>query len=144
MHATTETEPAYLAQVESLCETLLRSADYRSAQNRINRFLADANAKRQFIALNETGKELEARRRQGEELTEADIQSFNRQRDTMLQNLVIREFMEAENALQATHSTISRYVAKTLELGRIPAAEDLDSGGCCGGGGGGGGCGCSH
>jgi hypothetical protein len=42
--------------------------------------------------------------------------------------------MNAEEALNSMASQISKQVGKTLELGRLPTPEDLESGGCCGGG----------
>jgi hypothetical protein len=44
----------------------------------------------------------------------------------------------AQQAIHKMQETVTQYVAKTYELGRIPGTEDFDSGGC------GHGCGCSH
>ena len=52
--------------------------------------------------------------------------------------IAIQSFNEAQDVLQTIASTVNTYVTKTLEKGRVPAAEELSSGGC------GEGCGCHH
>ena len=54
-------------------------------------------------------------------------------------NPVAREFMDAQQNLQSVQVAIGKYIGMTLELGRVPAEEDLaQEDGCCNEGG----CGC--
>ena len=77
----------------------------------------------------------------GGQLTDEDIDGFEKQRDLLLENPVASAFMDARQQIYDVQDTISSYVSKTFELGRVPMEDELRSGGCCGGGGGGG-CGC--
>ena len=79
------------------------------------------------------------------ELSESEISEFEQAREQLLQNSTVTDFMAAQKELQEIQNTIGKMVGMTLELGRVPTAEDIEAassgGGCCGGGGGGG-CGC--
>jgi len=59
-------------------------------------------------------------------------------REALLNNPVARGFMDAQEELHQVQESIQQYVTKTLELGRVPSEEEMDSGSC------GHGCGCSH
>ena len=75
----------------------------------------------------------------------AEIREFEAAREALFENEVAREFLAAQQELERLQKEIGKYVSMTLELGRVPTAEDIaeaSGGGCCGGGGGGG-C-CSH
>jgi hypothetical protein len=67
----------------------------------------------------------------GEEITD-----FEQQRETLLNNPVARGFLDAQDELRQVQDSIRKYVTKTLEIGRVPEAEDFDS---CGAG-----CSCGH
>ena len=79
------------------------------------------------------------------EASESEISEFEQAREQLLQNSTVTDFMAAQKELQEIQNTIGKMVGMTLELGRVPTAEDIEAassgGGCCGGGGGGG-CGC--
>ena len=53
-------------------------------------------------------------------------------------NPVARDFVGAQQSIHKMQETVTQYVAKTYELGRIPTPEDFDSGSC------GPSCGCGH
>jgi hypothetical protein len=53
-----------------------------------------------------------------------------------LNNPVARGFLDAQEELQQVQQSVHKYIKKTLELGRMPAEEDLAEGSC------GHGCGC--
>ena len=66
-------------------------------------------------------------------------------REALFENAVACDFLAAQRELENLQKEISKYVGATIELGRVPTADDLAAaggGGCCGGGGGGGGGGC--
>jgi hypothetical protein len=71
-------------------------------------------------------------------LSGEEIGEFERQREAMLSNPVARGFLDAQEALHNLQESIQTQVSKTLELGRLPAPEDMESGSC------GSGCGCHH
>ena len=71
------------------------------------------------------------------ELGEAEISAFEQAREELLQNTTVTDFMSAQKELQSIQKTIGQMVGLTLELGRVPTADDIEAasgGGCCGGG----------
>ena len=67
----------------------------------------------------------------------AEIAAFESERDALLKNPVASSFLDAQEEMHELQSSVKKTVAKTVELGRIPTAEDLAEGGSCGAG-----CGC--
>ena len=74
--------------------------------------------------------------RSGQPLAPAEISEFEKSRETLLKNPVVTGFLDAQEELQAIQSSIQKRISKTLELGRLPVAADLEEGSC------GTGCGC--
>ncbi|MEM6915358.1 MAG: YlbF family regulator, partial [Verrucomicrobiota bacterium] len=72
-------------------------------------------------------------------LTQEDIAIYDEKMKELRADPVTSAFMEAEETLNGIVAQISKTVAKTLELKRLPEPEDMAEDGCCGGGG----CGCS-
>jgi hypothetical protein len=56
----------------------------------------------------------------------------------LLGNPVARGFLDAQEELHEIQSSIHKHISKTIELGRLPVAADLEEGSC------GHGCGCHH
>jgi len=125
-------------KTRELCETILQQPQFQSIRSRIDQFLNDESAKSQFDALNEKGEFLHHKQHQGVQLTEAEIADFQKDRDAVLANPVIRNFLDAQHEVHNIQETVSQYVGKTFELGRLPQASDFDSESC------GPGCGCGH
>ena len=82
------------------------------------------------------GEELSQQRQAGLELSDGEVKDIESARDALMSNAVAREFLDAQQSLQSLQTAIGKYVGLTLELGRVPAEEDLqDQGGCCSEGG---------
>jgi cell fate (sporulation/competence/biofilm development) regulator YlbF (YheA/YmcA/DUF963 family) len=142
MSATIES-PALNLKIRDLCEAILADPGYQNLMARVDAFLDNDSAKEQYRAATELGHELQQKQRAGLELQDAEVMLFEKQRDALFDNSIIREFISAQRELGDMQSSLTAWVEKTIELGRLPEPEDLaESGGCCGGGGGG--CGCSH
>jgi hypothetical protein len=96
--------------------------------------------------VHERGEELHHKQHAGIQLGAQEIREFESAREALFANEIATNFIEAQRELEQLQKLIGRYVGMTLELGRVPNAEDLEesSSGCCGGGGGGGGGCCSH
>lgn len=136
---------AILLKTQELCAAIAGDPAFLQYQSRIETFLDDAAARAQYKGTHEMGEQLHQKQHAGLELGAAEIKAFEAARDALFDNPVACEFMDAQHALETLRKQITKYVGMTLELGRVPTAEDLTetSGGCCGGGGGGGGgCGC--
>lgn len=132
-----------LAKTRELCAEIAGNPVFLQYQARIETFLDDDAARTQYKGAHELGEQLHQKQHAGLELSSAEIKAFETARDALFDNPVACEFMEAQQALETLRKEITKHVGMTLELGRVPTADDLteSTGGCCGGGGGGG-CGC--
>ena len=134
-------ESNVILKTRELCDAIAQDIEFLALQGQVERFLEDDAAKLQYQSVHERGEELHQKQHAGVELSDTEVKGFEEAREGLLSNEVARDFMEAQQNLQTLQQTIGKYISKTLELGRVPEAEDMeqsdDGGGCCGGG-----CGC--
>ncbi len=124
------------AKIEELCEALLKQPEVQSIRQRVDAFNADSAAQKQYETLSERGEYLQHKQQQGSQLTDAEIAEFETHREQFFANPVAKGFVDAQQQMHEMQQTVTKYVSKTLELGRVPAPEDMESGSC------GSGCGC--
>jgi cell fate (sporulation/competence/biofilm development) regulator YlbF (YheA/YmcA/DUF963 family) len=123
-------------KTNELCQALLEEIHSNGIRQRIDTFLADATARGQYESLMSQGQALQEKQHSGQQLEPAEISAFERDRDALLKNPVASGFLDAQEEMHDLQHSVQKFVAKTIELGRIPAAEDLAEGSC------GHGCGC--
>lgn len=124
-------------KTNELCEAILQEIHNGSIRQRIDTFLGDAAAKGQYESLMSRGQALQEKQHHGQALEPAEIAAFEKDRDALLKNPIAAGFLDAQEEMHELQSTVKKMVGKTIELGRIPTAEDLAEGGSCGSG-----CGC--
>ena len=124
-------------KTNELCNAILEEIHSGNIRTRIDTFLADAAAKGQYEALMSKGQELQEKQHHGTTLDPKEIAAFEADRDALLKNPVATGFLDAQEEMHELQSTVKKMVAKTIELGRIPSADELTGGGGCGSG-----CGC--
>jgi cell fate (sporulation/competence/biofilm development) regulator YlbF (YheA/YmcA/DUF963 family) len=135
---TTTTENAIVQKTRELCETIMQQPEFEAIRKRVDSFLANEKAREQFQKLNEKGEFLHHKQHQGVQITKAEVADFEKDRDAVMANPVIRSFLDAQREMHAIEESVGKYVVKTFELGRVPQAEDVqEEGGSCGSG-----CGC--
>lgn len=139
MHSIIEDGPV-MEKTRELCQTILDSPDMQSIRKRIDAFMEDDSSRSLYNALVTKGQALQQKQDQSEELSTEEINDFEQGREALLGNPLAREFLEAQEELHNVQHSIQKYIKKTMELGRMPTSDDLNS--SCGGGGGG--CGCGH
>jgi len=126
---------ALLEKTRELCSLILQSGEYQENVTKIEAFFADDDAQAEYRAFAKLGEELHQKQQAGE-INKDDISGYQEKLNALKSNEVTANFMNAEEALNGMVSQISKHVGKTLELGRLPAPEDLEEGGgCCGSGG---------
>lgn len=136
-------DSAVIAKTKELCAQIVGDPSFLKLQANVERFLSDDSARLQYQSVHERGEELHHKQHAGIELGAAEIREFESARDALFANEIARDFLSAQRELEMLQKEIGKYVGTTIELGRVPTAEDLaDTGGGCCGGGGGGGCGC--
>lgn len=126
--------PALQAKVVELCQTIVDQPEMADVRSRIDAFMSDEPARELYRTVAEKGEALHQKQSVGEELAEADIQEFERSRETLMANPVARGFLDAREHLHSVQHLVSKFVGKTLELGRVPTDADMEescgSGGC--------------
>jgi cell fate (sporulation/competence/biofilm development) regulator YlbF (YheA/YmcA/DUF963 family) len=123
-------------KTNELCEAILEQIQTAGIRTRIDTFLADNGARGQYESLMSKGQALQEKQHHGQPLDPAEISAFEKDRDALLKNPVASSFLDAQEEMHHLQSSVQKVVAKTVELGRIPTAEDLAEGSC------GHGCGC--
>lgn len=131
-------ETSVIEKTKELCAEIVADPTFREHQASVERFLADDAARLQYQSVHERGEDLANKQRAGIELGKTELREFEAARDALFTNEVARNFLTAQRELENLQAEIGKYIGATIELGRVPTAEDVsDSGGCCGGG-----CGC--
>lgn len=131
-----------MAGIRDLCEAILADSDYQEEFAKVEAFLDDKQAVDAYREATALGQDLQQRQHQGETLPPEEINRFEEMRSALFENSLISDFLGAQSKLSDLQSTLSEWIGKTIELGRLPEEHEIGNGGCCGGGGGGGGCGC--
>jgi cell fate (sporulation/competence/biofilm development) regulator YlbF (YheA/YmcA/DUF963 family) len=135
----TETEnDVVLEKTRELCNAILAQPNMGIIRQRIDKFMADDVARGQYETVMNKGQALNEKQQRSLPLSGDEITDFEKHREVLLNNPVARAFMDAQEELHQIQHTIQEHVAKTIELGRVPTAEDFNSGSC------GHGCGCHH
>jgi cell fate (sporulation/competence/biofilm development) regulator YlbF (YheA/YmcA/DUF963 family) len=143
----TAEDSTVIVKTRELCAQIASDPTFLKLQQSVERFLSDDASRLQYQSVHERGEELHHKQHAGVELGAAEIREFEAAREALFENEVAREFLTAQQELERLQKEIGKYVGMTLELGRVPTADDIaqaSGGGCCGGGGGGGGGCCSH
>ena len=136
--ATEIAETIVTQKTRELCQALIEEPGLRAARQSIDAFLADNKSQSQYEQLMAKGQALQTKQQNSQALTGQEIDEFDKDRDALLANPIARNFLDAQEQLHAVQESIHKQINKTLELGRLPGAEDLEEGSC------GHGCGCHH
>ena len=123
-------------KTRELCEAIVANPEFQASQQRIEAFMADEIARAQYEAVVNRGQALQEKQQRSLPLDGAEVAEFEKQREALINNPVAKGYMEAQEQMHELQSSIQKQINKTLELGRVPAAEDLEEGSC------GHGCGC--
>ena len=127
-------------KTQELCEAIINHIQAGGIKQRIDTFLADADARGKYEKLMSKGQALQEKQHSGQTLEPAEISAFEGDRDALLKNPIAAGFLDAQEEMHELQHRVQKHVAKTIELGRVPTTEDL-SAGCCDNNGG---CGCHH
>jgi len=135
---TTLEETPVMQKTRELCQTILDQPTMQSIRQRIDAFMGNETARNQYDDVVNKGQALQQKQQMAIALTGEEVAEFEKQRDSLMQNPLAREFMDAQEELHELQQSVQTYVNKTLELGRLPTESELSHGSC------GHGCGCGH
>ena len=135
MQATTGTSQVQ-QKTKELCQAILDQPEFQKIRQGIEAFMGDDAVRGQYQRLSEKGEHLQSKQQGGGQLTDQEIAEFEQDRQDFLNNPVARGFVDAQQEMHRMQESVTHYVNKTFELGRVPEEADLQS---CGHG-----CNCHH
>jgi len=136
MQTTTE-ETHVTVKTRELCQAILEQPNFQEWRRNIDAFLNDEKSRAQYDGLVNKGQALQHKQQNSLPLSGEEVADFEQHREELLKNPVARGFLDAQQELHELQESIQHYVSKTLELGRLPTADEME--GSCGHG-----CGCHH
>ena len=110
-----------------LCDTIVQQPAFQSIRQRVESFLASEQAQSQYQVVMEKGQALQQKQQAGMPLENHEIQDFEQCREQLVNNPVARDFLDAQQEIQSVQESVTRYVHKTFELGRVPGPDDFGS-----------------
>lgn len=125
--------PQLADKARELCGFILESPEYEVLQGRFETFEKDTTAQKIHHAWRERDYELQRQHREGNMPTKDQIAELEKLRTAALENEVVVDYVESEQALSKMFQTVMKVVQKSLETGRVPTDEELSE--CCGSGG---------
>ncbi|HMP76313.1 MAG TPA: YlbF family regulator [Kiritimatiellia bacterium] len=123
-------ETPLIRKTKELCQTILDQPAYQDMKRTIQQFLADEKMSQQYQRLCDLQDTLHGKHENGEQITDLEVAQFEREETEFLSNPIAQGFIDAQRAMHKIESTVSAYVRKTFELGRLPTDDDFSSGGC--------------
>ena len=111
---------------DQLCESIVNQEGFKELYAKIDAFISDEKLKYEYSTLNERGALLQQKQQAGAEITEEEITAFEQLRNDFLENQVATDFLAAQEEVQQVQDRIHQVIAKTFEVGRVPAQEDFD------------------
>jgi len=127
---------AVLGKTLELCEAIVTQPEFLALRQRMDAFMADEDLKARYQELAEQGSSLQERQHSGQMLDPKEIADFEQKRDAFLGNPVARGFLDSQQSMHDMRETVTRYLSRTFELGRVPTEADFESCNCNSG------CGC--
>ena len=132
----TAEDTVVLQKTKELCQAILDQPEFQKIRQGLDTFMANDEVRGQYQTLSEKGEYLQHKQQTGGELSDAEIAEFERDRQSFLNNPVARGFLDAQKEMHRVQESVTHYVNKTFELGRVPEESDFES---CGHG-----CNCHH
>ena len=129
---------AVLEKTRELCEAIVAEPNMISIRERIATFMADDKSRTEYESLMTKGQALQEKQQRSLPVSGEEVSEFERQREALLANPVATGFLDAQQELHDIQESIHKHISKTLEMGRVPAPEDIEDCAC------GHGCDCHH
>jgi len=123
-------ETPVIRKTKELCQAILDQPAYQEMKRTIQAFLADTKMREQYQRLCDLQDQLHEKHESGHTITDDEVAQFEREETEFLSNSVAQGFIDAQRAMHKNEQTVSAYVRKTFELGRLPTDDDFSGGGC--------------
>lgn len=130
------TETPVIAKTRELCQTILDQPAYQAMKKTLQDFLADPELRANYHGLCDQQDALHHKHEQGEAISDEELAAFEKAESEFLGNPLAQGFIEAQRQMHKIEQTVTSYVRRTFELGRLPGEDEISEEGC------GPGCGC--
>ena len=131
-----QTETPVIVKTRELCQTILDQPAYQTMKKTLQDFLAESTLRAHYQRLCDQQDALHHKHEHGEAITDEELAAFEKDESAFLNNPLAQGFIEAQRQMQKIEHTVTSYVRRTFELGRLPTADEVSDEGC------GPGCGC--
>ena len=121
-----------LEKTRELCQAIVDQPGFADMIAKTNAFMDDPEAQALYSRVLNLQESLQSRQQSGQSLTEDEIKEFEKERDALISHPVAGAFLDAQQDIQTAQQTVTKYVTRTFELGRVPNEDDFQS--CCSGG----------
>lgn len=126
MQTTTE-DSVIVLKTKELCQAILDQPEFQKIRQGLDAFLGNDQVRGQYQALSEKGEYLQHKQQTGGQISDQEIEQFEKDRETFLNDPVARGFLDAQREMHRVQESVTHYVTKTFELGRIPEESDFES-----------------
>jgi cell fate (sporulation/competence/biofilm development) regulator YlbF (YheA/YmcA/DUF963 family) len=127
---TVSQETPLIAKTKELCATILEQPGYAQMKQHIIDFLRNEEARGLYETLCDQQEVLSQKQENGQMISEEEDTAFGELEQKFLAMPVAENFIKAQRQMHKIEKTVSEYVRKTFELGRVPEESDFSSGGC--------------
>ena len=124
------------SRLQELCAAIASAPEIVAARAKAEAFLSDESAVGLYRQVVSVGRDLEQRDRAGTPISGQEVEAFEALQEKADEHDAIRSFAEAQEIFRNVVDTVGAFVAKTIEKGAVPSADEMESA-CCGSG-----CGC--
>ncbi|MBU0678994.1 MAG: YlbF family regulator [Verrucomicrobia bacterium] len=131
------TETPVVSKTRELCKTIVEQPEFSGLVEAMDAFMASPDSQELYERVRLMQEHLQDRQYSEGELSDEEIKAFEDARDELLDDPVAKGFLEAQQQMHDVKATVTKYVTKTFEIGRVPEESDFASCAC------GGSCGCS-
>jgi cell fate (sporulation/competence/biofilm development) regulator YlbF (YheA/YmcA/DUF963 family) len=117
-------------KTRELCQVIVAHPQFQAIRQRIDAFQASDDVVKQYQWLNEQGMKLQQKQQAGTSLSDAEVEDFEKQRESFLVNPLATGFLDAQEEIQEIRKSVNQHVTKTFELGRLPTEDDFKASSC--------------
>jgi cell fate (sporulation/competence/biofilm development) regulator YlbF (YheA/YmcA/DUF963 family) len=132
----TASDSVVVQKTKELCQAILDQPEFQKVRQGLDAFMSNDEVRGQYQSLSERGEYLQHKQQTGGQLSDQEIAEFESERHSFLNNPIARGFLDAQQEMHRVQESVTHYVNKTFELGRVPEEGDFES---CGHG-----CNCHH
>lgn len=125
-------------KTEELCLVILNEPSFKGLREMVDDFLATDDAIEQYNRFMDKQENYQKRLYGGYPVSIKEQDELEQEKRELYNYSITRNFIYAQQEFKKIQTLVNQYIAKTIELERVPSEEDLEMGGCsCGGS-----CGC--